>query len=253
MDLPRRAWNDARAAKLYEQVRPRYPEAALKFLTTALGIGSGSIVVDVGAGTGKLTRQLISTGATLLAVEPLAEMRRQFSAVLPQIPILSGAAESLPLKDQSVSALVSGQAWHWFDAKRAGVEAARVLMASGGVGLLWNEQDESVPWVADLARIRAGAAENTPSEKSQEWRASFDASQGWAPIECQKFRHVQRLSPNGLVQRVLTSSVFAVKTPAEQQAVAVEILSILNRYVETRDRDEVELPYVTEAYWTLRL
>ena len=115
------------ASEAYERGRPTYPPEAIARLVTALGIGPHSTVVDLAAGTGKLTRQLVPSGARLIAVEPVEAMRATFARVLPGVTILEGTAEALPLPDASAEALVVGQAFHWFDGPAALAEIHWVL------------------------------------------------------------------------------------------------------------------------------
>src|SRR5437588_5658396 len=104
-----------RHADAYERGRPNYPAEATAWLVTKLGLGPGRTVVDVGAGTGKLTRALLPSGATVIAVEPVAAMRAVLKRELPTVQAMNGTAESLPLPDASADAIVVGQAFHWFD------------------------------------------------------------------------------------------------------------------------------------------
>ena len=109
----------AAGADAYERGRPEYSPEAIERLAGELGIGPGSRVLDLAAGTGKLTRQLAATGAELVAVEPIAEMRAKLIAALPQVEAVEGTAEAIPLPNHSVDAVVVGQAFHWFDSIRA--------------------------------------------------------------------------------------------------------------------------------------
>ncbi len=128
--------------------------AAVEALVTALGVGPRMRVVDVGAGTGKLTRQLLGTGAHLVAVEPVAAMRGELRRALPGVAVVGGTAEALPLRAGSAAAAVVGQAWHWFDGPAALAELARVIAPGGGLALLWYGFDLAVPWAAALAAVR---------------------------------------------------------------------------------------------------
>jgi len=122
----------------YEAARPSYPPDAVAWLAAECGIRAGAHVVDVAAGTGKLTRLLAPTGAALVAIEPVEGMRATFRSMLPDIPVLAGTAEALPLRAGSVDAITVAQAWHWFDHERATAEAARAIKPGGALGLVWN-------------------------------------------------------------------------------------------------------------------
>ncbi|HJQ02867.1 MAG TPA: class I SAM-dependent methyltransferase [Jatrophihabitans sp.] len=135
----------AEAAR-YAAVRPTYPPAAIDF---ALGDISG-VILDLGAGTGKLTAGLLERAGELIAVEPDAQMRAELRRAVPQARVLDGSAERIPLPDRSVDAILVGQAFHWFARPTADQEMARVLRPGGVVGLLWNFPDRTVDWVAQF-------------------------------------------------------------------------------------------------------
>jgi SAM-dependent methyltransferase len=136
-------------AGIYERGRPPYPAEAIDWLIPA---GSRR-VADVGAGTGKLTRQLRGRGLDVIAVEPSAGMREELRRAVPGIPVLGGTAERIPLADGTVNAVLAAQAWHWVDPALGVPEVARVLAPGGRLGLLWNRRVEEEPWVADLSEI----------------------------------------------------------------------------------------------------
>src|SRR5919205_118513 len=137
------------AAQSYERGRPGYPPEALDWLLPA-GVRR---VLDLAAGTGKLTRLLVARGLDVVAVEPSAGMRAEFARVLPGVPVLAGAAEDIPLDDANVDAVLVGQAWHWVDPERACPEIARVLTPGGRLGLVWNMRDPRGGWAAELERL----------------------------------------------------------------------------------------------------
>lgn len=145
----RQAGSFGAEADAYERGRPPYPPEAVAWLVAE----HARTVVDLGAGTGKLTRALRAPGREVIAVEPSVGMREKFSEVLPDVRVMEGTGESIPLPDSSVDTLVCAQAWHWVDAERAVPEAARVLRPGGRLSLVWNSRDLSVPWVAELDGI----------------------------------------------------------------------------------------------------
>jgi SAM-dependent methyltransferase len=148
-----------RVAAQYERVRPGYPEALLDLLP----LGDEASVLDLGAGTGKLTRLLVGRYEQVAAVEPLENMRRVLESVVPEAESVAGTAESIPLDDASVDGVFAGQAFHWFANDTAVSEIARVLRPRGVVCLVWNEPEEPLPlpadYVAYLARLHAPALE----------------------------------------------------------------------------------------------
>ncbi len=125
---------------------PSYPPDAIAWLVNNLGIKPGRQVLDLAAGTGALTTLIAATGADVIAVEPVAAMRDRLSARLPGVPVLAGTAEALPLADQSVDTVVGTAVFHWFDARRAMTEVARVVRPGGFLGLIWNAHQRGIEW-----------------------------------------------------------------------------------------------------------
>ena len=144
-------------------------------------LGPGRTAVDVGAGTGKLTRALLGSGATVIAVEPVAEMRAVLERELPDVRALEGTAESLPLADGSVDAVVAGQAFHWFDAPAALAEFHRVLGKGGRLGLVWNVRDRRQQLQREIDEITEPLRGDTPSQTRGAWRAEFERTELFKP------------------------------------------------------------------------
>jgi SAM-dependent methyltransferase len=162
-------------AARYERARPRYPEALLDLLAARTGLGSGTRVLDLAAGTGKLTRQLVARGAHAVAVEPSPGMRAQLAAIVPEACVVDGTAEDLPVPDAAVDVVAVGQAFHWFDTRRALTEIGRVLRPGGWLALLWNEPPPS-GWAAELWELRHALTGFTPaSYPGDGWEAVLDA------------------------------------------------------------------------------
>lgn len=170
-------------------VLPAYPQDAVAWLVDKLGIKPGRQVVELAAGTGKLTALLADVGADIVAVEPVASMRDLLRVWLPGVPVLAGVAEALPLADGSVDAVVVARAFHWFDARRAMDEIARVVRPGGGLGLIWNARDRSVEWVDQVWSVMARG------ERREPWR---EPRGGWSPWTEATFNHLQ----NGRFARV---------------------------------------------------
>ena len=141
-------------AQAYARGRPDYPAALSAWLAQALGLGPGREVADVGAGTGKFTALLATTGATVVGVEPVDAMRAKIDALqLPTLRAVAGTAQAIPLPSCTLDAVVCAQAFHWFATREALDEFHRVLRPGGKLGLVWNVRDESVDWVAELTTI----------------------------------------------------------------------------------------------------
>ncbi|HEX4491131.1 MAG TPA: methyltransferase domain-containing protein [Acidimicrobiia bacterium] len=232
-----------RAADAYERSRPSYPTAAVDRLCTELGIAAGTRVLDLAAGTGKLTRLLAERGADLVAVEPSEAMRRQFALAVPGVPMQAGTAEAIPLADASVDGVVVAQAFHWFDAPRALAEIARVLRVSGGLGLVWNERDESVEWVAELSHVMRWDVQ-MPYRVGTDFREVLDGSGRFTSAQRERFRFSQNLDRDGLCERVSTTSFIASMEPAEREHILDGVRALVADFP-----DRFELPYVTEVFW----
>lgn len=226
-----------RAADAYERGRPDYPAAAIEWLVDRLGIGPGRTVLDLAAGTGKLTRLLVPTGAEVIAVEPIAEMRAKIEGA----QALEGTAEAIPLDDASVDAVTVAQAFHWFRADEALREIRRVLRPGGGLGLIWNVRDESHPLNAGASAIIAPLEAGVPRGRKRNWAEVIGAS------ETADFTHEQLLDEDGFVQR-FTSISFVASAPDEARAEVAERLRALAREAGT----PIRLPYVTEVYLAFR-
>ncbi|MFN2521071.1 MAG: class I SAM-dependent methyltransferase [Candidatus Limnocylindria bacterium] len=253
-----RRMNDLAAAgfggmgALYERVRPDYPAEAVAMLVAELGIARRTVVVDVGAGTGKLTRSLTPTGATVIAVEPLADMRARLIETAPRAVPFDGTAEAMALRTGSADAIVCAQAFHWFDGARALDEFHRVLRPGGGVGLIWNVRDTRVPWVARLEEIIASVEPDRPDHQTRKWRAAWDATALFTPLEQRTMPSAQQLSPEGLVDCVASVSWVAVLPDPLRESVFAHVRELISKHPDTRGREEIELPYRTEVYLSRR-
>jgi ubiquinone/menaquinone biosynthesis C-methylase UbiE len=233
----------------YERARPDYPRAAVERLTAELRIETASRLLDLGAGTGKLTRML--SGANVVAAEPLASMRSRFARVLPGVPLVAAVAEALPFREAAFDAVVCAQAFHWFDGERALAEIHRVLAAGGGLALIWNVKDESVPWVRALGDILRPHQAKVPQETTGGWREAFSASR-FGPLEEARFAHAQRLDAEGLVERYASASYVATLPDAERAEVLRRIGTLARTHPDLAGREDFELPYVTELHWSAR-
>jgi SAM-dependent methyltransferase len=241
-------------AEAYERGRPEYPPEALACLIAGLGLGPRSEVLELASGTGKLTRGLLATGARIVAIEPSPGMRRAFAAVVPGVEVLDGTAESIPRPDASADAVVVGQAFHWFRPAPTLSEVRRVLRPGGGLGLVWNRRDESVPWVEEFGRtINRHRPAGTPDSSDRSWQAAFDAESGFAPLETFRFRFEHEESIEQVVDRAVSVSFVALQPVEVRERLAEEVRAFLSQAPETRGRATVRFPYRTEVYVTHRV
>ena len=231
------------AAEVYERGRPDYPAAAIARIVEQFDLGPGRTVLDLAAGTGKLTRLLAGSGADVIAVEPVAEMRAELERRVTGIVTLEGTAERIPLDDGHVDAVTVGQAFHWFDAGPAFREIHRVLRPGGGLALIWNARDERDPLQAALSEIIDPLEGDTPRRRQRNWKTLLVESGLFERSERILFEHVQPVDEQGLVERVASIS-FIAAAPADVRAGVEERVRTLARAA----RQPIELPYMTELY-----
>ncbi len=244
------------AADAYAEHRPDYAQAAVRW---ALERGPGSRVLDLGAGTGKLTATLVSLGVDVIAVEPDPAMLTELRCALPSVRALPGSAEAIPLPEASVGAVLAGNAMHWFDMDVAGPEIARVLEPDGVLAGLWNVFDNRVDWVAGLERI-SGTAAIGPRDTFSRWRAATAEAHlpgsGALPRfglpEQVEFPHGQRRTADSLVATFATKAGILVMPEHEQAATLGRIGAFLASRSETA-RGEFTLPMLTGVLRVERL
>jgi SAM-dependent methyltransferase len=240
----------ARAGPEYERGRPGYPQRAIETIVAELGIGPHSTIVDLAAGTGKLTRSLTATGASVVAVEPVPEMREQLLAAVPGVEALSGTAEAIPLEDGSADAVLVAQAFHWFDATAAATEIHRVLKPGGGLGVLWNAWDESVTWVARMQEVVHSYAGETPRHATSKWRQEVDATGLFGELGERTIPHVVTGGLEELLARVSSVSYISALEDRERDHVLTAVKRIVASDPLTRERADLDMPYTTHVVWT---
>ncbi len=231
-------------AAAYELARPGYPDEALAVLAAVVGIVAGARACDLAAGTGKLTRRLVEAGASVVAVEPVAGMRTQLSAVLPEVEVLDGTAEAIPLPDASVDAVTVAQAFHWFDAPAALTEIARVLKPGGGLAILWNERDERTPWVAEMSRIIRWHERTVSRYQHIEWAAVVAASERFTPLEERVVDWEQPMTREVLADRVRSISYIAAMPESERERHTADVVALAARLPEP-----FPFPYHCRVQW----
>jgi SAM-dependent methyltransferase len=235
------------ASDAYERGRPSYPDDAVQLLAAELGLTSSATVVDLAAGTGKLTRLLVPISAWVVAVEPVASMRAVLAELVPQATVVAAAAEALAFAGGSVDAVVVAQAFHWFRVDEALAEVARVLRPGGGMALLWNERDESVPWGAELSSLVRWDQRPVPPYEGIDWRAAVAATGDFSPMERARFAIEQQLDADILVDRVLSTSYVAAWPAPQQDRLAEGVRRLVAGFPE-----RFVLPYRTTVYWCRR-
>lgn len=239
-----RAASFAGVADAYERARPGYPDDAVRWLAG----NEPADVVDLGAGTGKLTRSLVTHGHRVTAVEPLEAMLARLRVAVPGAVALVGTAEAIPLPDGSADVVTVAQAFHWFDRPVALREIARVLRPGGRIALVWNARNDAEEWVAEFGDTivgqstfrRGGVAAATES---------IDESGLYAPIERATFAHVQTLRRADLRELVLSRSDCAVLGEEERRPVLERVEALFDRYAR---EGVLAMPYATECFRAVR-
>ncbi|MBM7771454.1 ubiquinone/menaquinone biosynthesis C-methylase UbiE [Actinokineospora baliensis] len=224
-------------ATAYAKHRPRYADEAVEWV-----VGDHTRVLDLAAGTGKLTETLLEFALEVTAVEPDDQMRAELTRLLPDVPALKGTAEQIPFPDASFDAVVTGQAFHWFDTPEALAEITRVLRPGGVFGALWNYDDLSVPWVAGLAELVGNAQheEHTPRHERL------------AEAERRTWRHSQRRTVESMLASLGTLSRMLVVEEAERVATFDKLRTYLWSRPET-SQGEFERPMLTTAVRAVRI
>ncbi|SEK40594.1 Methyltransferase domain-containing protein [Roseateles sp. YR242] len=259
----------------YQRGRPDYPDALMDWLRQDLGLRPGTHALDLGAGTGKFTRLLTRTGASLTAVEPVAEMREQIGRHAEGVLALAGTAEAIPLPDAlpathaspasptssgagatpetGLDVVVCAQAFHWFANAQALREIHRVLRPGGRLGLVWNVRDESVDWVAATTAIITPYEGDAPRYYKGDWRQPFEAQPLFSPLVRASFPHQHVGSfEQVVIDRFMSVSFIASLPEAEKQSVATRLWALRDRFPALQ-AETVAYPYLTEAWRTERL
>jgi SAM-dependent methyltransferase len=239
------------AAEAYERGRPSWAGQAVALLVSELGLAPERVVADVAAGTGKLTRLLVPSGATVVAVEPLPEMASVLARAVPGVPVAQGMAERLPLRDGSVDAMAVAEAFHWFDVEVALAEIRRVLRPGGGLAMLWNQAGaDPTPWQVELGALLAGLRDpGLPfvGSHSRPWADEVAGAGGFTPLAHRSFPHQQAASVEDVVAGALSTSWIAVRSEDERGAFADDVRAILAAFDEP-----LEVRWRSEVHWCQR-
>jgi SAM-dependent methyltransferase len=230
--------------EVYEKGRPSYPEEVVG----ALGIEASTRVVDLGCGTGKFTR--LVAHARTLGIEPLATMVGGFRTALPNVRVVSGTAEAIPVRDASADVVTCASAFHWFDHARALPEIHRVLAPGGRLGIIWNRRDKLEGWAAEFWAITERHRGDTPGYRTGAWRSAIESSPLFGAIEERWFEYTQRVDRDGLIARIASISFIETLPGPERAAVLAESARFLDSHPDTKDRTVFALPYHTVVYIT---
>jgi SAM-dependent methyltransferase len=241
---PSAAIGFASAADLYERARPSYPQDAIDWLVAHTGLGPGRTVVDLGAGTGKLTRLLVPSGARVIAVEPIAEMRAHIDVG----EALDGTAEAIPLPDCTADVVTVAQALHWFDQDRALPEIHRVLREDGSLVLVWNMRDLDNPVQRGIEDLLGPMRKEVPGQIAGAWREPLARSGLFGPATVGEFRIEQQFTTDDLCDRVASTSFVAALPPLERDELLVRVRALTHGIPEP-----FAFPYKTEVHLIPRL
>jgi SAM-dependent methyltransferase len=231
------------AAGVYDRVRPGYPPEAVEWLVDVLDLRAGRTVLDLAAGTGKLTAALLGTGAQVIAVEPSEGMLEVLRAVAPGAEALAGTAEEIPLADASVDAVTVAQAFHWFANDAALAEIHRVLRPGGALALTWNRRDLTAPAHALLEDVMARAVGDTPRHRDGDWERALDGSPLFEPLAQTELPNDQPQTVEGIVERAASTSFIAAMADAQR----AELLADLERRAAALP-EPIVLPHVCELF-----
>jgi SAM-dependent methyltransferase len=225
------------AAAAYERGRPPYPERAIDWLVPP----GAARVVDLGAGTGKLCRQLARRGLEVIAVEPSAGMREQLRRTVPGAAVTAGAGERIPLAGRSVDAVLAAQSWHWVDPALAVPEVARVLVPGGRLGVLWNLRDERTDWVAELSALMH--VREAPDLGMHE----PDFGPPFGPVERLDVEWVFELDRGALTDYVASRSYVITLPEAERAALLADVRCLLGTHPALAGVERISMPQITRC------
>jgi ubiquinone/menaquinone biosynthesis C-methylase UbiE len=238
-------------ATAYEAARPSYPAEAVAHIVGHGQVGPGRRVLDLAAGTGKLTRLLVPTGAEVVAVEPVAAMRDALRGVLPDVELHDGTAEDLPLGDGSVDAVTVAQGFHWFDAPVALAEMRRVLRPGGHLFLVWNTRDRSHDWVrrfGDLLVDGPDAERPYDSYYDVDYAGVVADAGGFTPVERWQHAWEQPCDVDLLVARAESVSVVGSLPASAREQVLDRVRELARTHPDLAGRGHFPFPYTTRVF-----
>jgi ubiquinone/menaquinone biosynthesis C-methylase UbiE len=248
-------FDSAATAADYDRARPSYPAEAVAHIVGHGGIGPGRRVLDLAAGTGKLTRLLVPSGADVVAVEPVGAMRQQFAQGLPDVELLDGTAEALPLDDGSVDAVTIAQAFHWFDPVKALAEIHRVLRPGGHLFLVWNTRDRRVGWVKEFGDLLVDG-DDPALERPYDSYYDVDyaalvaeSSDEFGPVRMWAHEWGQPCDEDLLVARAASVSVVGLLNEPKRGVILDRVRTLARTHPALAGRGWFPFPYTTRIWW----
>ncbi len=251
-------------ASSFDKGRPDYPRELDNWLREIMQIKPHSkwdpphtTVLDLGSGTGKFIPRLVDIGAEVFAVEPVAAMREKLElnwGDKPYVKILEGAAEEIPLKNESVDAVICAHSFHWFAKPEAMKEIHRVLKRGGRLGMIWNLRDTREDWVRQVADVVSAVAGDSPRFYTQKWREMFPHKGFAHPLVEKHFTHSHTGTPEDVIlNRVRSISFISTLSPEQQEPIFQKVREIIATHPQLKDKQEITVPYDTVAFHTVKI
>ncbi|CAF2355198.1 unnamed protein product [Rotaria sp. Silwood2] len=238
------------AAIIYEQARPSYPNEVIDLIKSLYN--KPNIIIDLGAGTGKLTRLLAPIDAQeIIAIEPISTMRENLKHIPLITKIIDGTAENISFEDNTIDIILCGQAFHWFANYRALTELNRVLKPKGLLILIWNLADNRErPWTKIMWEyVDSFRSKEIPRYETMEWKKVFDNQNLFSSLQHKQFTYKHHVTRDLVIKRMLSKSFIATLSSEQQKTITDEIRKILENVEEIQDLEEFDLNYFTDVYW----
>jgi ubiquinone/menaquinone biosynthesis C-methylase UbiE len=238
------------AATVYEEARPSYPNEVIDLIKSLCD--KPDIIIDLGAGTGKLTRLLGPIGAReIIAIEPVSAMRENLKNIPIITKIVDGTAEHIPFEDSTIDIIICGQSFHWFANHRALAEFNRVLKSNGFLVLVWNMADDSgKEWAQNISKyIQTFQPKEVVRYKAMEWKNAFDNQNFFSSLQHKQFSSKQRITRDIAIKRILSTSFIGTLSSEEKTKLIDEVRKMLDNVEELRGLEEYDINNLTDVYW----
>ncbi|CAF0789586.1 unnamed protein product [Rotaria sp. Silwood1] len=238
------------AATIYEQARPSYPNEVIDLIKSLYN--KPNKIIDLGAGTGKLTRLLgLIDAREIIAIEPVSKMRENLKNIPLITKIIDATAEHIPFEDNTIDIILCGQSFHWFANYHALIGLNRVLKPDGLLILVWNLADNrESPWAKNISEyVDSFRSKETPRYKTMEWRKVFDDQNLFSSLQHKQFSHKQRVTRDLAINRLLSISFIAALSSEQQKEIIEQIRKISENVEEIQGLEEFDLNYFTDVYW----